>query len=109
MNWQMPTVILKTQEVHIALKKWDLLIKEKEFSPEKASENQVKEAREWYDSEHSEMEKTAAFEKLQEQFSEDMEYRRNLADIDNKYHKLVEFGKPVPEKFSSKIPSIEVR
>jgi len=90
------------EEVKQALQKWDMLIKEKEFIPEQAGLNQVKEARIWFDEEQAEMKKTSSFKSLQKQIADDIEHKRNLADIDNKYYKLQEFGKPIPETLTKR-------
>ncbi|MBN1863720.1 MAG: hypothetical protein JW808_02340 [Victivallales bacterium] len=87
----------ETKEVGNALGKWDQLAKEGAFSPEKDALKQVNEAREWFDSEHNEMQKTASFKKMQDQLSDSLDKRLPLDSIDNMYHKLTEFGKPVPE------------
>ena len=85
------------QDLAVALRKWDMLLKESCFSPDEASEKQVEEARKWLDSENEQMEKERVFHKLTRQLADDMENRKSLPEIDNLYHKLMEFDMPIPD------------
>jgi hypothetical protein len=85
------------EDLAAALDKWDALLKEDLFTPEASDKKQVMEARRWFDSENSELEKQRLFTKLLKQFAEDMDQKINLTKIDNLYNKLLEFDMPVPE------------
>ena len=83
-------------EVAAALNKWDMLLREEYFSPDKSSEKQVAEARRWFDEENAQLETQRLFDKLLRQFADDMDNKKSLTEIDNLYHKLLDFDMPLP-------------
>ena len=93
-------------DVSVALKKWDMLLKESCFSPDEASEKQVQEARKWFAAENKQIETKMLFEKLARQFADDMDNRKSLPEIDNLYHKLLEFDIPLPPHLLSRYKQV---